>query len=60
LHTHIIIDLKKYGEKLKPFLEEVGVIEKDEFDKQWKKGGYTKEEAKKHLHELIEKLPWKK
>jgi hypothetical protein len=61
LHTHVIIDLKKHGEKLKPFLEEVGVVEEDEFEKKWKKGGYTVEEARKLLIDKIRKHPsWKK
>ena len=59
VHTHVTIDLKKHGEKLKPFLEEIGAIEEDEFEKKWAKGGYTPEELRKHLHNTIQKA-WKK
>ena len=60
VHTHVIIDLKKHGEKLKPFLEEIGAIEEDEFEKKWAKGGYTVEEARQRTHAFIRSLPWKK
>lgn len=60
-HTHIIIDLKKHGEKLEPFLKQIGAVEQDEFDKEWAEGGYTVEEARQHLLKTIRKHPvWKK
>ena len=35
----IRIDLATYGDRLEPFLIEVGVMEKEEkFDRQWQKG----------------------
>jgi hypothetical protein len=60
VHTHVTIDLKKHGEKLKPFLEEIGAIEEDEFEKEWAKGGYTVEESRQKMHAFIRSLPWKK
>lgn len=60
LHTHVIIDLKKHGETLKPFLEKLGAVEEDEFEKKWAKGGYTVEESRKKMHEFISSMPWKK
>lgn len=59
-HTHVTIDLKKHGEKIKPFLEEIGAVEQDEFDKEWAKGGYTVEEARQKTISFIRSLPWKK
>lgn len=61
LHTHVIIDLKKHGETLKPFLEKLGAVEEeDEFEKKWAKGGYTVKESRKKMHEFISSLSWKK
>lgn len=55
VRTHVTIDLKKHGEKIKPFLQEIGALEEDEFEKEWAKGGYTVEELRTHLHKTIRK-----
>ena len=47
------IDLTKYGKEIRPFLEEIGVIE-ETFEEKWKRG-LTIEEAKKISMEKIEK-----
>ena len=48
-NTYVRINLKKYGEKLEPFLHEIGIstISKteDDFEKEWK-NGLTIEQAK--------------
>jgi hypothetical protein len=59
VHTHVLIDLKKHGEKIKPFLEDLGIIEEDAFEKKWAKGGLTVEELRKSVHNKIDSL-WKK
>lgn len=59
LHTHVTIDLKKHGEKIMPFLQEIGAVEEDAFEKKWAEGGYTVEEARERLHKTIRKA-WKK
>jgi len=37
-----------------PFLEEIGAVQMDEFDKEWAEGGYTIEEVRSHLHNKIQ------
>lgn len=59
LHTHVTIDLKKHGEKIKPFLQEIGAVEEDEFEKEWAKGGLTPEELRTHLLKTVRR-EWKK
>jgi hypothetical protein len=45
-HRYVRIDLKKHAEVI-PYLEKIGAIEEeDEFEKEWKKGGLTTEQAK--------------
>ena len=48
----VTIDMKKYGEKLKPFLEEVGVLEHDDFEERWK-NALTVEESIKETKKLL-------
>jgi uncharacterized protein YaiE (UPF0345 family) len=56
----VTFDLKKHGEVITPVLESLGAIEEDEFEKKWKQGGYTVQEAKARTIQVIKKLPWKK
>jgi hypothetical protein len=46
-----------------PILVEMGAIEEDDFEKEWKeaqKTGYTPEEFRKAMYETISKWEWKK
>ena len=51
-NTHVRIDLKEYGEKITPFLKEIGVIN-DKFEIDWQRG-LTVEEAKQEMHKRID------
>lgn len=56
------IDLKKYGQQLKPFLREVGIsLEEDEdaFEKEWVKG-IPLEQARQELLSHVRSFEWKK
>lgn len=53
----IRIDLKKYGKKLQPFLQEIGVVE-DVFEEEWQ-NALTIEEAKEKSLKKIREW-WKK
>lgn len=55
----IRIDLKKYKKQLLPFLQEVGIVVEDEFEKEWK-NSLSKEELVKKVSKHIKHLPWKK
>ncbi|MDP2387192.1 MAG: hypothetical protein Q8M29_12520 [Bacteroidota bacterium] len=59
VRTHVIVDLKKYGEKIKPYLQEIGAVDEDEFEKKWAKGGLTVEKLRKSVHKTIRKVPKK-
>jgi len=52
-NTYIRINLKKFGNQLKPFLEQIGVEKADdEFDKEWKEaitGEDARVESKKRI-----------
>ncbi len=50
----VTFDYKKHGELLKPLLENMGVVEKDNFDVEFEKG-YTTEEAIKETQKRIRK-----
>ena len=55
----IKIDLKKYGEQLEPFLQQIGVVsEHNNFDSDWE-NSITSEEFLKRSIDSIKKLPWK-
>lgn len=60
-NTYVRINLKKYGEKLEPFLHKIGIstISKteDDFEKEWK-NGLTGKELLNKVKNHIEKLPW--
>ena len=51
-NTHVRIDFKKYGEKIIPFFEEIGVVN-DKFEIDWQRG-LTMEEAKQEMHKRID------
>jgi hypothetical protein len=53
----ITIDLKKHGEKLTPILQEMGLIEKSQFDKDCE-GALTVEEFKEEMLTHVRGL-WK-
>lgn len=62
-NTYVRINLKKYGEKLEPFLNEIGISTtskpEDDFEKEWKTG-ITGKELLNSVQKHIEQLPWKK
>jgi hypothetical protein len=61
--TSVTFDLKKHAAKIMPILVEMGAIEEDDFEKEWKeaqKTGYTPEEFRKAMYETISKWEWKK
>ncbi len=50
----IIINYKKHGEQVLPFLESIGAVEEDEFDKRLKNEKlYTGEELKAEVKKRI-------
>jgi hypothetical protein len=57
--TKVTIDLKKHGALFTPLLEQVGAIEEDEFEREWREG-ITGDELVKRVHAHIDTLPWKK
>ena len=54
----VTIDLKKHWDAIRPFLENVGALEDDDFEKDWAKGGRTVEEARAESLKRIK--AWKK
>jgi hypothetical protein len=54
---YVRIDLKKYGNEITPFLEKVGAVEEDDFEKRWA-NGVTPEEFKKEMHRRIDAWDW--
>lgn len=56
--THIIINVKKHKQAV-PLLKEMGLMEKSQFEKECE-DAITIEEARKHTHDFIRDLPWKK
>lgn len=48
------IDLKKYGKEIRPFLEEVGVIE-ETFEEKWKRGLTVDEARDKTIQRIRER-----
>ncbi len=52
--THVTINLKKHGEKLKPMLEQLGVIKKSQFDIDFE-NGMTVDEVFDNLKEHVKK-----
>ena len=55
----VTFDFKKYEVKLRPILEELGVIEEDEFEKKWKTGKSV-EEVFDRLEVKIRNWKWDK
>ena len=56
---NVTFDFKKYEVKLRPILEELGAIEEDAFDKDFREGTPAKEAIKEILTE-IRSLEWEK
>jgi hypothetical protein len=54
----VVIDLKKHGKEIKPFLENIGAIEEDDFEKEWKEA-ITGDELLERINKHIDTLPWK-
>jgi hypothetical protein len=52
-NTYVRINLKKFGDQLQPFLEQIGIKkEEDEFDNEWKdaiSGEEARVESKKRI-----------
>jgi hypothetical protein len=51
---YVRIDLKKHGNDIAPFLEKMGAIEEDEFERDWN-SGLDINEAKTEMHKRINK-----
>jgi hypothetical protein len=56
---YVRIDLKKHSADITPFLEKVGAVEQDDFERRWAEG-LTPEEFKKQMHEHIDSWDWSK
>lgn len=54
--THVRIDLKKFGDKITPFLEEIGAIDDDEFQCDWQRS-MTVDEFKQEMFRRIDAWP---
>ncbi|MEO7308957.1 MAG: hypothetical protein ABIX01_01055 [Chitinophagaceae bacterium] len=54
--THVTINLKKHKEAI-PALQQLGLIEKDQFDIDFE-SGMTIEEFWKKVYEIADRLPW--
>jgi hypothetical protein len=50
----VTIDLRKHRAAIEPFLQQIGAIEEDEFDKAVKEG-YTIEEARQEIYKRMDK-----
>jgi hypothetical protein len=57
--THVTFNLKKHREAITPVMMQLGVIEEDQFEKDWKTG-ITVEEARQHTHKFLKSLKWPK
>ena len=56
--THVTINLKKHKEAI-PVLQQLGLIEKDQFDIDFEEG-MTVEEFRRRAIEHVNSLPWPK
>lgn len=54
---YVRIDLKKHSANIAPFLEKVGAVEPDDFERQWA-NAITGEELKQGLHQFIDSHPY--
>jgi len=52
-NRYVRIDLKKFSSDITPFLEKVGAIEQDDFERRWAEG-MTIEEAKEQMRQFID------
>lgn len=48
----VTFDFKKHGAKIMPILVELGAIEEDEFEKEWREGTPAKEAIQEILAEI--------
>lgn len=53
--AYVRINLKKYGNEIKPFLSSVGAIDEDQFEKDWA-NSITLDEMQNRLLPRIKKL----
>jgi hypothetical protein len=51
-NAYVRIDMRKYGDKITPLLEELGAMDSD-FDRDWQRG-LTADEFKANMHKRIE------
>ncbi len=56
--THVTIDVEKYRQAIIPVLNQLGLIEKTEFQRECE-NGHTIEESRKRVHAKIDTL-WEK
>lgn len=54
VNRFVRIDFKKYGKEIHPFLENIGAVEPDEFEKQWA-NAITPDELKKEVSEMLKR-----
>ena len=52
--THVRIDLRKFGNQIAPFLEEIGAVEDDQFYRDWQRA-LTADEFKQEMFKRIDK-----
>ncbi len=57
--THVTIDVQKHKQAIIPVLNQLGVIEKTEFQKDCE-GAISIEEAREDTLNFVRSLPWKK
>ena len=53
---YVRIDLKKHGSDIAPFLEKMGAMEGDEFEREWKNsvsGDHVRKELNTHIDSLF-------
>jgi hypothetical protein len=53
----VLIDLKKHGKEIQSFLEHIGAVEEDEFEKKIK-NGISVSEAKERMYKKIREWEW--
>ena len=56
--THVTINLQQHRQAIIPLLNQLGIIQKTEFQRECE-NGYTIEESRKRVHAKIDTL-WKK
>ena len=51
--THVRIDLKRFGNQIAPFLEEIGVVDDDQFMRDWQRA-LTVDDFKQEMYKRID------